>query len=154
MRGFVARLGMRNPKYVLEMILGYLGFVFEVEERKTDMGLVLDIKTREPGRLIGREGHTLDNLQHLVNILTHPEDVEGRVIVDVDGYRASQQRELIQRVKRAARRVVETGKPILLEPMNSFDRRQVHQMFKDDPKVMSCSPEGNSRYKRIELRPR
>lgn len=136
------------------MLLGHLGFVFEVEEKQTEMGLVLDVKTREPGRLIGREGHTLDDLQYLVNLLADPEGKGPRVIVDVDGYRAAQRRELMQRVRRAARRVMETGKPVLLEPMNSFDRRLVHQMFKDDPKISSHSPEGKARYKRIELRPR
>jgi spoIIIJ-associated protein len=143
-----------SPREALEMLLGHLGFVFEVEEIRTEEGLVLNVKTREPGRLIGREGHTLDDLQLLVNRLSHHDEDEGRVIVDVDGYRQAQRQELISRVKRAARRVRETGQPVLLEPMNSFERRLVHQLFKDDPKVMSVSPQGRARIKRIELRPK
>jgi len=141
-----------SPREALEMLLGHLGFVFEVEEIRCEEGIRLNVKTREPGRLIGREGRTLEDLQFLVNRLSHHNEEEGRVIVDVDRYRQNHWKDLLSRVKRIARKVCETGQPVLLEPLNSFERRLVHQHFKNDPKIMTVSPPGRARFKRIELR--
>jgi predicted RNA-binding protein Jag len=38
--------------------------------------------------------------------------------------------------------------------MNAYERRIIHQAFKDDPKVETVSPEGPARLKRIRVRPR
>lgn len=148
---------MESPRHILEMILGTLGFVFEVHEEHTHDGLVLQVRTRDPGRLIGREGHTLEDLQFLVNRLSHSgEEVTQRVVIDVEGYRANQRRELVSRLGRIAQRVRQTGESIRLEPMNSFDRRIVHNAFQGDPEVEAVSPPGTSRLKRmtVQLRSR
>ncbi len=52
-----------TPRETLELLLGHLGFVFEVEETHEGDHLVLNIRTRDPARLVGREGRTLDDLQ-------------------------------------------------------------------------------------------
>lgn len=146
---------MDSPRHILEMILGTLGFVFEVQEEQAHDGLVLQVRTRDPGRLIGREGHTLDDLQFLVNRLSHSgEEVAHRVVIDVEGYRANQRRELISRLGRLAQRVRQTGEPVRLEPMNSFDRRIVHNAFQGDPEVEAVSPPGASRLKRMMIQRR
>ncbi len=143
---------MESPRDILEMILGTLGFVFEVHEEKTADGIVLQVRTRDPGRLIGREGHTLEDLQFLVNRLSHStEEAPQRVVVDVEGYRANQRRELVARLGRIAQRVRQTGEPFRLEPMNSFDRRIVHNVFQGDRDVEAVSPPGVSRLKRMTV---
>ena len=38
--------------------------------------------------------------------------------------------------------------------MNSYDRRLVHNAFKDDPQVMTWSPSDDARMKRITLKKR
>ena len=38
-----------------------------MEEHKLDDDLTLDVKTEESGRLIGRQGQTLADLQYIVN---------------------------------------------------------------------------------------
>ncbi len=52
-----------QPKETLEKILALLDFPATVEEHKLDGGLLLDVKTEESGRLIGRQGQTLADLQ-------------------------------------------------------------------------------------------
>ena len=73
------RMAAQSPKDILEMLLGHLGFVFEVREEETVLGHVLQVTTRDPARLIGRDGHTLDELQYLVNRLAHPEGTDELV---------------------------------------------------------------------------
>ncbi|HET6407579.1 MAG TPA: R3H domain-containing nucleic acid-binding protein, partial [Chthoniobacteraceae bacterium] len=47
-----------------------------------------------------------------------------------------------------------TGRPFQLEPMNSYQRRIIHNAFKEDPDVMTWSPPDDARIKRITLRRR
>ena len=46
------------------------------------------------------------------------------------------------------------AKPYRLAPMNSYDRRLVHQAFADDPGIATQSEEGTARLKGITLIPR
>jgi len=45
-----------QSKEIVEKILGSLGFSATVEEHQFDDGLLLDVKTDDSGRLIGRQG--------------------------------------------------------------------------------------------------
>ena len=144
-----------SPRETLELMLGHLGFVFEIEEKKTEAHTVLNIKTRETGRLIGREGRTLDDLQHLLNrLLWGTEEAPQRVIVDVENYREKNQNEFMHRIEAVAARVKSTGKGEALAPMNSYDRWLLHQAFAEDPHVRTRSEEAEGRLKRIILEPR
>ena len=146
---------VERPREILEMILGHLGFVFEITEREEKEGVFLEVHTRDPRRLIGREGRVLEELQFLVNRLaSQGEDERERIIIDVEGYREQAKQELIERVKRVKERVLETEKSFSLEPMNSYQRRLVHQAFQNDPDIKIVSPESNSRFKSmiVELR--
>jgi hypothetical protein len=63
-------------------------------------------------------------------------------------------RELIEHAKQAADRVRATGQSFELDPMNSYYRRIVHNLFVDDPQIMSVSEGGNLRFKRMTLKKR
>ena len=78
----------------------------------------------------------------------------SRVIVDVENYRLEQQSALLDEVKEMVERVRSAGETVDLPPMNAYERRIIHQAFKDDPKVETVSPEGPARLKRIRVRPR
>jgi spoIIIJ-associated protein len=54
-------------------------------------------------------------------------------------------------VRELADRVRITGRSLQLEPMNSYERRLVHNAFKDDPDVATWSPSDSVRIKQITL---
>ena len=54
-----------EPKATLETLLRHLGFEATVQEHHLEEGLLLDVKTEDSGRLIGRQGQTLSDLQYL-----------------------------------------------------------------------------------------
>jgi spoIIIJ-associated protein len=58
---------------------------------------------------------------------------------------------IVQRVRELAERVRVTGRSLQLEPMNSYERRIVHNAFKDDPDVATWSPSDSARIKQITL---
>jgi predicted RNA-binding protein Jag len=63
-----------QPKETLEKILTSLGFPAAVEEQKMDDGVFLDVKTEDSGRLIGRQGQTLADLQYITNRILFQQD--------------------------------------------------------------------------------
>ena len=131
-----------QPKETLEKILALLGFQATVEEHTMDDGILLDVKTEDAGRLIGRQGQTLSDLQYITNRMLFQQDANApKATVDVGGYRAQAREALVKRAQDAAEKVRRWGDAVELEPMNAFDRRVVHQTLKDDPDVETHSVE-------------
>src|SRR5437763_2541622 len=145
-----------QPKEVLEKILTSLGFETTVEEQKMDDGILLDVKTDDAGRLIGRQGQTLSDLQYIANRMLFQQDPAApKIMVDVGGYRAQAREALVKKAKEAAEKVRRWGDVVELEPLSAFDRRIIHQALKDDPGVETHSVEVEGTDKKaILLRPR
>lgn len=142
-----------NPREMLDTMLGYLGFVVEIEEQERDGHLVLQIFTHEAERLIGRRDQTMDDLQFLLNRMLQARDPNAqRVIVDVEHHRAMRDDALIEKVKHLAEAVKATGRPLQTDALNSYDRYVVHNAFKDDPEIQTWSPQDDAKVKRITIR--
>lgn len=145
-----------QPKNTLEELLKLLGFDATVEEHVLEEGTLLDVKLEESGRLIGRQGQTLGDLQYITNRLLFRQDPSApKVMVDVGGYRAQAREALVQKAKDAAEKVRRWGDIVELEPMTAFDRRIIHNALKDDPSVETHSVEVEGTEKKaILLRPK
>jgi spoIIIJ-associated protein len=145
-----------QPKEIVEKILTALGFPAAVEEHKLDGGCFIEVKTEDSGRLIGRQGQTLADLQYLANrILFQQNPSAPKITVDVGGYRAQARAALVKRAQDAAEKVRRWGDAVELEPMSAFDRRIVHHALKDDPEVETHSVEVDGSDKKVLLlRPR
>jgi spoIIIJ-associated protein len=141
-----------QPKATLEKILELLGLPATVEERQIEDGLLLDIKSDDAERLTGRQGQTLADLQYIVNRMLFQQDQTApRITVDVGGYRTRAREALVVRAKEAAEKVRRLGDIVELEPLNSFERRIVHQAIKDDPDIESQSVEVEGTDKKVIL---
>ncbi len=145
-----------TPKQVLENILNTLGFTATIEEKQTEDGLLLDVQSEDAGRLIGRQGQTLSELQYLVNRILYKQSADTpKIVIDVAGYRAQAREALVKKAKEAAEKVHKWGDVVELEPMNAFERRIVHNALKDDPTIETYSVEVEGTTKKaILLRPR
>src|SRR6266511_153056 len=107
-----------TPKQILETLLTQLGFDATVEEHHLEDGVLLDVKTEDSGRVIGRQGQTLADLQYLVNRLLFQTDTNSpKITVDVGAYRAEAREILIKQAKEAAEKVRRWGDIVELEPM-------------------------------------
>ena len=117
------------PKNILENLLTRLGFEATIEETELETGSLLNVKTEDdPGRLIGRQGRTLSDLQYLTNRLLIVQDKEApKVTVDVGNYRTENREELVKKANEAADKARRWGEVVEMEPMTAFDRRTVHQ---------------------------
>jgi spoIIIJ-associated protein len=145
-------------KVILDQLLEHMGFDVrvEVESGETSrLNVVGDGEEREAlGALIGRKGERLSALQHLVNLMLSREmGAWTRVLVDVEDYRGRRERQLREIAERAARRVVETGKMLQLEPMPALERRWVHLALRNNGDVATQSI-GEEPNRRIVVVPR
>jgi len=147
---------MSSPaKDILDTMLGYLGFICEIDEEPKEGFTLLQVHTPEKERLIGRHGEILDDVQFLLNrILQNKHPGEPRAQIDIEYYREMREDAIVLRARQIADLVRKTGRPFHLDPMNSYDRRIIHNAFKDDPDIMTASPHDESRIKRITLKKR
>ena len=141
-----------QPKEILGKILASLGFPAAVEEHKLEEGILFDVKTDDTGRLIGRQGQTLADLQYITNRLLFQQDATSpKVMVDVGGYRAQAREALVKKAKEAAEKVRRWGDVVELEPLSAFDRRIVHNAIKDDTDIETHSVEVEGTEKKVVL---
>lgn len=133
-------------------ILRPLGFRFTFETEAYGDGIQLMISSPEARFLIGEDGDRLDDLQYLINRLVQAvwEDAP-RVRVDCDRYRERAEAKLLRRARSRAERVLKTGKPLMMERLNAYQRRLVHNAMAEIPGIVTRSEESESRFKRITI---
>ena len=103
------------------------------------------------GILIGRRGETLDALQYLTSLQVN-KGREGyiRVTLDTENYRAKREDSLRRLAQRMANRAVKTGRKVVLEPMNPYERRVLHTALQNHPAVTTHS-EGEEPNRRVVI---
>ena len=103
------------------------------------------------GILIGRRGETLDALQYLTSLQVN-KGREGyiRVTLDTENYRAKREDSLCRLAQRMANRAVKTGRKVVLEPMNPYERRVLHTALQNHPAVTTHS-EGEEPNRRVVI---
>ena len=140
---------------VAESILNPLGYTFSLETSPTEgeeNGVTLMITSPDARFLIGDEGDKLDDLQYLVNRLVQADWEEApRIRVDCDHYRERAESKLLRRARSRAERVLQTGKPLLMERLNAYQRRLVHNELAKLEGIRTESEDTDSRFKRITI---
>ena len=103
------------------------------------------------GILIGRRGETLDALQYLTSLQVN-KGREGyiRVTLDTENYRAKREDSLRRLAQRMANRAQKTGRRVVLEPMNPYERRVLHTALQNHPAVTTHS-EGEEPNRRVVI---
>ncbi len=130
------------PKTILEELLRHLGFQAVVEETDNEHGKLLSIQCEEAGRLIGRQGSTLADLQYITNRMAFQRDPTApKVTVDVGNYRGEAREALVRKAKEASAKARKLGDVVELGPLNASDRFVVHNALKEEPDISTESIE-------------
>ncbi len=138
---------------VLDGMLARMDLDTEIAVRENDERVVLDITGPDSGRAIGRKGQTLDALQFLVNkVVNRFPSGRRHIVVDSGDYRDRHDKGLVSLAKRQAKRAVQQGRVITLEPMNARDRRVIHLSLAKFPGVTTKS-DGEGLGRRIQIIP-
>jgi spoIIIJ-associated protein len=131
---------LEEAKGVLEELLRLMDMQGTVEIAMGSETAKLNVKGSDLGVLIGRRGEKLASLQHLVNLIVAKREGQyNRIAIDVENYRGRREEQLRDVADRAAKRVIQSGKIIQLEPMPAIERRIVHLALVENPKIRTQS---------------
>lgn len=142
-----------------EIAADYLEGLLDIADLGGD--LVMDVENgralvsitgAELNELVGDKGKVLDALQELTRLAVTRETGErSRLMLDISGHREKVRARLTELGKETAAKVLESGEPIKLAPMTSFERKIVHDVV-SEAGAKSIS-EGETPRRRIVVHP-
>jgi spoIIIJ-associated protein len=127
--------------------------VVTIEQPEEDT-IELNLEGPDLGLLIGPKGSTLLAIQDLTRTVVQRKTsaANGRIQVDVSGYRRKRKDALARFSRQVAEEVQTTGTRRVLEPMTAADRKIVHETVNDIDGVMTTS-EGEDPRRRVVILP-
>ena len=118
----------------------------------TDGCLEVDFEGQDMGILIGKRGQTLDSLQYLTSLVVNKGKSDYiRVKLDTEDYRRRRKETLENLARGIAYKVKKTRKPVVLEPMNPYERRLIHSALQGNKFVETVS-EGEEPYRHVVVK--
>ena len=122
------------------------------EYNTTDGSLEVDFEGEDMGILIGKRGQTLDSLQYLTSLVVNKGKSNYiRVKLDTEDYRKRRKETLENLARGIAYKVKKTRKPVILEPMNPYERRIIHSALQGNKFVETVS-EGEEPYRHVVVK--
>lgn len=127
-------------KDLIEDFINGFGLKGNIEIKTREKQISYKLFTDNNSIIIGKQGHILDALQIFVKqaIYNHVE-MFVNVIIDVENYKEKQNYFLERDVKKIAREVTISKVDVKLDPMNSYDRRVVHNALSGFDYIESTS---------------
>ena len=119
-----------------------------------DGSIKLDVCGPDMGIMIGKHGQTLDALQYLTNMAANRgRETWLKVKLDIESYRKRREETLNGLALRLADKVKRGNERVVLEPMNSHERKVIHMALQDDRRITTYSEgDGYCRHVVIMLR--
>lgn len=125
----------------------------ELRMSKADDVLYVDVLSENMSDMIGQRGETLDAIQYITSLVVNKGEHEyTRVMLDTHNYRKKREATLQNLARRLAARAKQSGKRIVLEPMNPYERRVMHATLQNNQYVKTRS-EGVEPNRRVIIEP-
>jgi len=141
-------------KDTLTEILDLMGFfnVVKITDQEKDF-VALEIKGDDLGRIIGKDGNTLQALQMLLkNILCRKFKKPVSVQLDANNYKEKRVSTIKSMALDSADKAISENKQIELVQMSAWERRIVHMTLQDNDKVKTESI-GEAKDRRVIIYP-
>ena len=141
-------------KNKINEILKLMNIESNLEVRRNDESVEINIFSNHNSTLIGKEGRILDSLQSIMRQVLQKEVSSNlKLIIDVENYKEHRITNIERTARRIAREVAKTKVEANLEPMNSYERRVVHNTLSKNKYVYTESiGEEPNRYVAIKLK--
>lgn len=118
-----------------------------------DEVIKIDVKAVQSAKVIGKRGDLLDAIQCLAGAVANiGRDEYKKVVVDCENYRSQREETLKALAEKLAKKAVEKGRKLTLEPMSPYERRIIHSALTDNPDVKTVS-EGKEPFRYIAVIP-
>lgn len=143
-----------TAKKFLEEVFAAMNLEVEIKISydKEDGCLGAEFLGEDMGILIGKRGQTLDSLQYLTSLVVN-KNRQGyiRVKLDTEDYRRRRKETLENLARGIAYKVKKTRKPVVLEPMNPYERRIIHSALQGN-KFVETTSEGEEPYRHVVVK--
>ena len=141
-------------KEFITKIVTLMGFKPKIEYKVRDGFLHFNVIVDKAPLLIGRNGSKVDNLQIVTNAYLKEELGQYyKVYVDINDYKKMKEINIAKIAKNIAKDVYRSGCEVSLDPMNSYERRIVHNALTNNKNVRTESfGEEPNRY--VVIKPR
>ena len=138
----------------ISQILNLMNIDSKLEVRRNEESIEINIFSNHNSILIGKDGKILDSLQNIMRqILTKEISTDLKLIIDVENYKEHRIINIERTARKVAREVAKTKIEANLEPMNSYERRIVHNTLSKNKYVYTKSiGEEPNRYVVIKLK--
>ncbi len=124
----------------LKEMINTLGYQVEYFIREDQNFVIINLKGKNAGKLIGKRGETLYAIQYIVNIVANRnDDTNLKFLVDIEDFRIQREKTLTNLANKLARQVKTEGKPVSLEPMNPLERKIIHMALQKDDSILTTS---------------
>jgi len=144
----------RHAKDLIGIIMGLMNLDVDIDLLEKDEKILININGPDLGILIGRRGETLDALQYLVNLSANKNmEKRKRIFIDIEGYRKRREDTLKKLAYKLADKARQRGRNVILEPMNSMERRIIHTALQGRDDIYTFS-EGEEPYRKIIIAPK
>lgn len=145
---------IKELKKIIKDLFVNLDFKVDFQIEPQEEILAVNLKTEEPGVLIGYHGQALAALQQILTLMAFKKFGQWvRILVDVEDYREKRKEILEQMAQNMAEKVKLSGQSQILPPMSSFERRIIHLFLANHPEMETVS-EGEGDQRHIIVRPK
>ena len=116
--------------------------------------LIVDLQANNSGRVIGFHGRRINALEQLGTAFLSYHDVDDPgLILDTSNYRQKRQQSLEKLAARCVTEVIATGQAVFLDPMPARERKYLHHVLEDNPRVKTYS-HGRDPYRSVVVAPK
>ena len=141
-------------KEFLEQTTKDMGLDVQFESSIRDKQISIKMYSDNNSILIGHEGKTLKALTQVIKQVVYNKVGEyPYLLLDVENYKAKQEKYLIRLAKNIAKEVGHTKVEAELEDMNSYERRIIHTILSENKKVITES-EGEEPNRYVVIKPK
>lgn len=141
-------------KELVKELVNNMGLTCNLEVKKRENGLNIIILADNNSILIGKNGRTLDAMTSLIKHFIFNEIGEFYpFVLDVGEYKQAREQRLERIAKKTAREVAYSKVSAKLEPMNSYERRIIHEALSNNKRVITES-EGEEPNRCVVIKPR
>ena len=117
-----------------------MGINAVIETKTREESPIFNVVAPEAAILIGKSGRTIEALQNITRQMVNTElNTNYKFIIDVNDYKSKRRSRIEKTAKYTAKEVARTKVEAALEPMNSYERRIVHNILNKSKDVITES---------------
>ena len=141
-------------KDTINEIISLMGLTSNLEGRRRENNITITIFSNNNSILIGKNGRTISAIQTIIRQIIHSQVKSNlQIIIDVENYKEKRIKNLEYLAKKVAKEVAHTKVETKLDPMNSYERRTIHNVLSQNKYVYTES-EGIEPNRYVVIKPK